>query len=99
MADILLLGLEPDSCSAGRFCQLCCTFCTDGETEAQEGEEPRPRLHREHFKVSVPTEASVSPSREGLALCCSRRQPLSQSLRLTAEPWGQVLSSAPGCQE
>lgn len=49
--DFLLLGLEPNSCSAGRFCQLSCTFCTDGETEAQEGEEPRPRLHREHFSL------------------------------------------------
>lgn len=39
-------------------------------------------------------EASVSPSRERLALCCSRQQPLAQSLRLTAEPWGQVLSCA-----
>ena len=96
--DIVLLGLEPNSCSAARLCQLSCTFCTDGETEAQEGEEPRPRLHRKHFEVSVPAQASASPSGEGWRSAAAGSNLLSQSLRFTAEPWGQVLSSAPGCQ-
>ena len=38
------------------------SYCTDGETEAQKGEEASPRLHNEFSKVSVPARASVSPS-------------------------------------
>lgn len=61
---------EVDSVGAGaRFlpsshsasCPL--PHCTLGETEAQEEEEPGPRLHRffKAFKVSTPAPASVSP--------------------------------------